>query len=80
MTETMKQTVKLRTSEGKKIRVVLDNRASGLDDILRRWTFEDGCWQRTDTGELAQESGLPGLQVLSGRNPVLQLLAPVEGR
>ena len=76
----MKQTVRLRTSDGLETRVVLENRGSGLDNLMRGWTFADGCWQRVDTGDLAQESGLAGLQVFSGRNPVLELLAPGEGR
>ena len=73
-TITMKQIVRLRTTKGLEILVALDNWGSGLDDLMRRWTAEDGCWHCTDTGELAQESGLVGLQVFSGRNPVLQLL------
>jgi hypothetical protein len=58
---------------------VLENWGSGLDDLLRRWTFEDSCWTCVDTGDVAQESGLAGLQVFSGRNPVLQFLAPGAG-
>ena len=76
----MKQTVRLRTSDGLETRVVLENWGSGLDNLMRRWTFADGCWQCVDTGDLAEESDLAGLQVFSGRNPVLQLLAPGEGR
>jgi hypothetical protein len=65
----MKQTVKLRTSEGETVCVVLDNWGSGLDDLRRRWTLVEDCWLCTDTGELAQKSGGLGLQVLNGRNP-----------
>lgn len=75
----MKRTVKLWTSEGNKVRIVLDHWGSGLDHILRRWTLEDGgFWLCMDSGEIAHESGLAGLQVFSGRLPVLQLQAPVE--
>ena len=70
----MKQTVKLRTSEGESVLVVLENWGSGLDDLLRRWTLEEDCWLCTDTGELAQKSGWLGLQIRSGRNPGLRLL------
>ena len=72
----MKQTVRLTTTEGLNLRVVLENWGSGLDDTLRRWTFQDGSWQCADTGELAQTSGSPGLQVFSDRHPVLHLLTP----
>ena len=37
----MKEIITLKTGNGCRVRVVLDNRDSGLDDILRRWTFED---------------------------------------
>ena len=70
----MKQTVKLRTSEGESVLVVLENWGSGLDDLLRRWTLEEDYWLCTDTGELAQKSGWLGLQIRSGRNPGLRLL------
>jgi hypothetical protein len=67
----MKQIVTLRTSGECIVRIVLDNWGSGLDQILRRWTLEGGCWRCTDTGELAEESTLTGVQVFNGKNPVL---------
>ena len=70
----MKKIVKLQTTKGLEILVTLENWGSGLDALMCRWTAEGGCWHCTDTGELAQESRLVGLQVFSGRNPVLQLL------
>jgi hypothetical protein len=42
--------------------VVLDNRDSGLDDILRRWTFEDPYWRCIDNGQLAEQSGSAGYE------------------
>jgi len=57
----MKRTVKLQTSEGNEVRVVLENWGSGLDRIMRRWTFEDGYWQCMDSREIAQESQWGGL-------------------
>lgn len=47
----------LKTGEGSRVRIILDNRDSGLDDILRRWTFENPYWRCIDTGELAEQSG-----------------------
>jgi Flp pilus assembly pilin Flp len=44
----MKRTVKLRTSEGHKVRIVLEDWGSGLDHSMRRWTSEDGLWQCLD--------------------------------
>ena len=38
----MGQTVKLRTSEGGRVRIVLENWGSGLDHLRRRWVRTDG--------------------------------------
>ena len=64
----MKRTVKLRTSEGNKVRIVLENWGSGMDQIMRRWTLGDGYWQCMDSGEIAQESrsGGPNLTEMQG--------------
>src|ERR1700682_2069445 len=59
----MNRTVKLRTRQGNKVRIVLDNWASGLDHTFRRWTRGDDYWECMDTGELAEESGLSGLKI-----------------
>jgi|SRR5580658_7493357 Flp pilus assembly pilin Flp len=69
----MKRTVRLRTSEGHKLRIALDNWGSGLDHTLRRWTLADGYWECMDTGELAEECGLSGLMAFSDWSPLLQL-------
>jgi hypothetical protein len=69
----MKRTVKLRTNEGNKVRIVLENWGSGLDQSMRRWTLEDGFWQCLDSGELAEESGLSGLKIFGAWNPVFPL-------
>ena len=70
----MKRTVRLRTSEGHKLRITLGHWGSGLDHTLRRWTLADGYWECMDTGELAEESGLSGLKILSAWNPVGQTM------
>ena len=69
----MRRTVKLRTVEGNKVRIVLENWGSGLDQSMRRWILEDGFWQCLDSGELAEESGLSGLKIFGAWNPVVQL-------
>ena len=58
----MKEIVTLKTGSGCRVRIVLDNRGSGLDDILRRWTFEDPYWRCIDNGELAEQSGSAGYE------------------
>lgn len=70
---TMKRIVKLRTSEGSKVRIFLENWGSGMDQTRRRWTLEDGYWQCLDSRETAQESGLGRLKVFGARSPVSQL-------
>ena len=72
----MKRTVKVRTSEGSKVRIFLENWGSGMDQTRRRWILEDGYWQSMDSGETAQESGLGGLKAFGARNPVSQLREP----
>jgi hypothetical protein len=51
----MRRTLKLRTDEGKDFRIILDNWGSGLDQSMRRWILQDGLWQCTDSGALAEE-------------------------
>jgi Flp pilus assembly pilin Flp len=75
----MKWTVKLLTTEGNKVRIVLENWGSGLDHIFRRWTLRDGCWQCMDSGEIAQEAGLRGLKVSGARNSASQSSEPLDG-
>ena len=53
----MKEIVTLKTGNGCRLQIVLDQRGSGLDDSLRRWTFENPYWRCMDTGELGEQSG-----------------------
>jgi hypothetical protein len=68
----MKRTVKLQTSEGDKVRIVLENWGSGTDGTMRRWTLGDGYWQCMDSGEIAEEFGSGGPKVFDDRNPAFQ--------
>jgi hypothetical protein len=52
----MGQALKLRTSEGRRVRIVLENWGSGLDHLLRRWVRTRGYWECMDTGIRAKES------------------------
>lgn len=63
----MKRTVKLRTIEGKDVRILLENWGSGLDHAMRRWILQEGLWQCMDSGDLAEE------RVFGLRRPVVQL-------
>jgi hypothetical protein len=67
----MERTAKLRTSEGNKIRIVLEN-CSGMDRAMRRRTWGDGYWQCMDSGEIAQESRWGKSEGFAARNPVFQ--------
>jgi hypothetical protein len=71
----MGQTVKLRTSEGRRVRIVLENWGSGLDYLRRRWVRTDGYWECMDTGMRAEESRSGGIKFFSDPNP-----APVAHR
>ena len=75
----MKRTVKLRTSEGNEVRIVLDHWGSGLDHAFRRWTLRDGCWECLDSGEIAQDAGAPGLKASGDQNSAPQSSEPSEG-
>lgn len=73
----MRRTLKLWTSEGNKVRIVLDNWGSGLDHLMRRWTLEDGrFWLCTDSGELAHKSRSHGLKAAGAKSPVFQSSEP----
>ena len=65
----MGQTVKLRTSEGRRVRIVLENWGSGLDHLRRRWVRTDGYWECMDTGMCAAESRSGGTMVFTDLNP-----------
>jgi hypothetical protein len=53
----MKQILTLKTGDGRRVRIILDNRSSGLDETQRRWTLENPYWRCIDNGELAEQSG-----------------------
>ena len=78
-TKTVKWTVRLRTSEGGNVRIVLENWGSGLDHTFRRWTLRDGFWQCVDSGEIAQESASRWLKASGARNSAIQSTEPPEG-
>ncbi len=66
----MGQTVKLRTGEGRRVRIVLENWGSGLDHLRRRWVRgADGYWECMDSGMRAEESRSGGTRALSDLNP-----------
>lgn len=52
----MKRRLKLWTSAGRRLRIVLENWSSGLDNTHRRWILGDGYWQCLDTGEVARKT------------------------
>ena len=68
----MRRTAKLRTSEGNKVSIVLENWGSGMDRAMRRWTWGDGHWRCMDSGEIAQESRWRGSKGFAARNPAFQ--------
>jgi Flp pilus assembly pilin Flp len=72
----MRQTVKLRTSEGDPVSIVLENWGSGLDRLMRRWVLVEDYWECVDTGSLAEESCLRELKTYSALNPEVQLSHP----
>lgn len=53
----MKEIVTLKAGNGSRVQIVLDHRGSGLDDCLRRGTFENPYWRCMDTGELGEQIG-----------------------
>jgi Flp pilus assembly pilin Flp len=57
----MSQIVRLRTSEGANIRIVLENCGSGLDYRRRRWALGgDRHWECMDSGERARQTSSNG--------------------
>jgi hypothetical protein len=66
----MGRIVRLRTSEGGRVRIVLENWGCGLDHLRRRWVRADGYWECMDTGRRrAEESRSSGTKVFSDPNP-----------
>jgi len=43
----------------------MDNWASGIDVLMRRWILVDGHWKFADSKEWAEESGRSGIQILN---------------
>ena len=64
----MGQTVKLRTSKGGRVHIVLENWGSELDHLRRRWVRTDGYWECMDTGMRAEESRSGGTKISSDPN------------
>jgi hypothetical protein len=65
----MGRIVRLRTSEGGRVRIVLENWGCGLDHLRRRWVRTDGYWECMDTGMRAEESRSGGPKVFGDPNP-----------
>jgi hypothetical protein len=56
----MRKSITLRTGDGKRIHLRLDNWGGGTDRLFRRWTREPDGWHCIDTGEIAQPASLFG--------------------
>jgi hypothetical protein len=54
----MRKLVRLKTQDGKRIFVHLDNWGGGIDRNYRRWTREHDGWRCVDTGQMAHPAGL----------------------
>jgi hypothetical protein len=50
----MKKVIKLKTTDGQTVKVMLDNWGGGMDRFHRRWTLQPEGWHCVDSGELAQ--------------------------
>jgi hypothetical protein len=61
----MRKLITLRTGDGKRIYVHLDNWGGGNDKFYRRWTREPDGWHCIDTGEIAHRTSLLGRAVKS---------------
>jgi hypothetical protein len=70
----MQRTLKLETDQGDRIRIVLENWGSGLDEASRRWTMEGAFWVCVDSGQLAQKAGMAGLKFFGNGAPLLQFV------
>ena len=64
----MRRVVKLRTDDGEKIDLILDNWACGVDRLYRRWVREPDGWHCLETQKRANRRRL-GWGLLFGRNP-----------
>ncbi len=53
----MRMILILKTADGSRVRITLNNRGAGRDDILREWTFENPYWRCIDSGQLAEQAG-----------------------
>jgi len=54
----MRKLVRLKTQEGERIFVHLDNWGGGIDRLFRRWTREHDGWRCVDTGQIARRASL----------------------
>ena len=70
----MQRTLKLQTDQGDRIRIVLENWGSGLDDAKRRWTMEGAFWLCVDSGQLAQNAGMTGLKFFETETPLFDFV------
>ena len=70
----MQRTLKLQTDQGDRIRIVLENWGSGLDDAKRRWTMEGAFWLCVDSGQLAQNAGMTGLKFFGTGTPLFEFV------
>ena len=68
----MQRTLKLQTDQGDRIRIVLENWGSGLDEAKRRWTMEGAFWLCVDSGQLAQNARTAGLKFFEAGPTLLQ--------
>jgi hypothetical protein len=54
----MRKRLRLKTQDGTKVFVHLDNWGVGIDRMFRRWTREPDGWLCVDTGQIARRAGL----------------------
>lgn len=54
----MRKRITLRTDNGRRIAVTLDNWGGGVDRMFRRWTREYDGWRCVESGEFGRATGL----------------------
>ncbi len=50
----MRKVIKVKTTDGQTVKVMLDTWGGGVDRSHRRWTLQPDGWHCIDTGEIAQ--------------------------
>jgi hypothetical protein len=50
----MKKAIKLKTSNGLTVKVILDHWGSGTDGLHRRWSLQPEGWLCVENGEVGQ--------------------------